>query len=369
MRPQVRPPWWPEGQAYPPQAAEWQRMRGRFFRRFAIFFVLVFFVVVAGVIALFLAVASALSGDVPRIHPLAFVVTLFLFFMLFSFAARAVRRSLGRPLGDLIEATGRIEAGDYAVRLREHGPREVRRLARAFNAMSSRLDASESERRRLLADVTHELRTPLTVMQGNIEALIDGIHPADPEHLQRVLEETKVLSRLVDDLRTLSLAGADALALSREPVDVSALVRETLRSFAAQADAAGVTLEVTSEAGLPAVDGDPVRLREVLSNIVANALRYTPRGRSVSVSARRDGVAVGVSVRDTGPGIEADVRAHLFERFARSTTSPGAGLGLAIAKGIVTAHGGSIDAVSEPGRGTEVRFTIPVSRPDADAGG
>lgn len=337
-------------------------MRARFFTRLLIAF-FVFLAVAVGLTTLLVLAVSAAFGAETRVHPGAFVIAMVVWVTIFALLGRSLRR-FGRPLGDLIEAAGRVEAGDYSVRVSERGPGEMRGLARAFNDMSARLQRSETERRRLLADVTHELRTPLTVMQGNVEALIDGVHPADAEHLAAILDETRVLSRLVDDLRTLSLAESGALALHREALDPGTVARDAVASFTPQADAAGVHLGVEVEAGLPPVDADPVRAREVLANIVANALRYTPRGGSVAVSVRRGEHAVALAVRDTGPGIAAEVLPHVFERFARSSTSPGAGLGLAIAKSIVEAHGGAIAATSEAGRGTEIRFTLPIAGPN-----
>src|SRR5207247_10197964 len=188
---------------------------------------------------------------------------LLLLLLLIGFTARAVRR-LAAPVGDVIDAVGRVAEGDLSARVDERGPREARALARAFNAMTSRLRASEEQRPRLLADVSHELRPPPSVVQGNLEALVDGVHPPDEEHLLAILDETKVLSRLVEDLRTLSLAESGALALHREPVVVGVLVRDTVELFASQALPAGVTLDADAPAGLPLADTDPVRAREIL---------------------------------------------------------------------------------------------------------
>jgi two-component system OmpR family sensor kinase/two-component system sensor histidine kinase BaeS len=209
--------------------------------------------------------------------------------------------------------------------------------------------------------VTHELRTPLTVMQGNLEALLDGVYPADAEHVQPILEETRVLSRLVDDLRTLSVAEAGALTLHRESTDIGRLVVDTVASFRAQADRAGVSLTTAME-GIPSLDVDPLRLREVLSNLLSNALRYTPSGGRVDVAASASQGQVAISVHDTGPGIAPDDLPHVFERFYKSEESRGAGLGLAIAKSLVVAHGGEIEATSTLGQGTEMRFTLPLTR-------
>jgi signal transduction histidine kinase len=198
-------------------------------------------------------------------------------------------------------------------------------------------------------------------MQGNLEALLDGVYPADSAHLEPILDETRVLSRLVDDLRTLSLAEAGALTLHREPTDVGQLLTDSVASFRTQADAGGVDLATALDGVLPQAEIDPVRMREVLSNLLSNALRYTPRGGTVRVEASVVDGKIRVSVRDSGPGIAAEVLPHIFDRFYKSDESRGAGLGLAIAKSLVVAHGGEIDAMSAPGQGTEMRFTLPVA--------
>jgi two-component system OmpR family sensor kinase/two-component system sensor histidine kinase BaeS len=334
-------------------------------RRFAAMFIFAFlffgFVVAAFVTILVNIFRDATTGGgIAAFVPLTIVVLL-----LFATAARGFRR-FAAPLGDLIDAAESVEAGNYSVRVRARGPRELRSLASAFNSMSGRLETSERERRRLLADVTHELRTPLTIMQGNLEALLDGVYPADPAHLEPILDETRVLSRLVDDLRTLSLAEAGALTLHREPTDVGQLLTDSVASFRTQADAAGIELATALDGVLPQAEIDPVRMREVLSNLLSNALRYTPRGGTVRVGASAADGKVRVSVGDSGPGIAADALPHIFDRFYKSDESRGAGLGLAIAKSLVVAHGGEIDATSAPGQGTEMRFTFPVA-PEASA--
>ena len=166
-----------------------------------------------------------------------------------------------------------------------------------FNAMAGRLEASEAQRRTLLADVSHELRTPLAVVQGNLEAMLDGVHPADADHLGTVLEETRVLGRLVDDVRTLALSDAGQLPLHPEPTDLDVLVTEAVGSFEPAAREAGATLRIEVPDDLPIVEVDPVRIREVVSNLVANALRHTPRGGSVTVSGALAGDGRTVEVR------------------------------------------------------------------------
>jgi signal transduction histidine kinase len=357
----ARPPWWPEGEQFPPKRADWERMRGPYIRRamvFAFVAFITFAFVVAAFVTLLVSVFSSTVGGGGAAVPVP--LALLVLFLVVAVAARGFRR-FAAPLGDLIEAAESVEGGDYGVRVRVRGPREVRSLARAFNAMSERLGTSEEQRKRLLADVTHELRTPLTIMQGNLEALLDGVYPADASHIAPILDETRVLSRLVDDLRTLSLAEAGALALHREPTDMAQLISDSVASFRAQADGAGIALVAEVDGVLPQADVDPVRLREVLSNLLSNALRYTPRGGNVRVGAEAANGVLRVSVRDSGPGIAPDALPHVFDRFYKSDESRGAGLGLAIAKSLLVAHGGEIEARSTPGQGTDMRFTLPVA--------
>jgi two-component system, OmpR family, sensor histidine kinase BaeS len=272
-------------------------------------------------------------------------------------------RTTGRTLDELVEATRRVEAGDYAVRV---GPREgvraVRQLSRGFDTMTARLEADERQRRTLLAEVSHELRTPLAVVQGNLEAILDGVYPADPDHLTLILDETRVLGRLIDDLRTVALSEAGTLALHPEPTDPDVLVGEVVRSFEPAAAAAGVELRADIDGDLPILDIDPVRIREVLANLVANALRHTPVGGRVTVSGgvEDDGRWVRLEVGDTGDGIDPALLPHVFDRFVKGSDSRGSGLGLAIARQLVLAHGGEIVADSAPGAGTRIRLRLPL---------
>ncbi|HEY7826834.1 MAG TPA: ATP-binding protein [Candidatus Limnocylindrales bacterium] len=281
-------------------------------------------------------------------------------------------RTVAGPIDEMVEATRRVGSGDYAVRVRQprRGPRELGELAAGFNTMAERLEIDERQRRSLLADVSHELRNPLAVVRGNLEAIIDGVHPADQAHLASILDETLVLGRLVEDLRTVALSEAGTLALHREPTDLGLLIHEAARSFETMAATASVGIEVSASADapdLPVLEVDPVRIREVLDNLIANALRYTPPGGTVTIEAglAPSGRSVSVSVSDTGSGIAPEVRTHLFERFAKTGDSRGSGLGLAIARNLVEAHSGSIGAEGRPGGGTIIRFSLPVSDPSA----
>ena len=193
-----------------------------------------------------------------------------------------------------------MEGGDYSVRIGPNdGMRSVRQLTSGFNTMTARLEADEAQRRALLADVSHELRTPLTVISGNLEAILDGVYPADEAHLAPILDQTQVMARLIDDLRTLTLSEAGTLALHREPTAVDLVIAEVVRSFGAAATAAGVTLTDATTDDLPILDVDPVRIREVLTNLVANALRHTPAGGTVTVTGSHSPDARLVTMRVT----------------------------------------------------------------------
>jgi signal transduction histidine kinase len=276
----------------------------------------------------------------------------------------ALRRS-GAVLDELGEVASRVEAGDYTARVRRpvDAPRPVRDLVRAFDTMAARLEADENQRRSLLADVTHELRTPLAVVQGNVEAIIDGVHPPDEAHLSAILDETRVLTRLVEDLRTLALSEAGSLSLHREPTDLAILATDIATAFEAAAGTAGISIDVDVDDSLPLLDIDPVRIREVISNLVGNAIRHTPSGGTIQITGRLDSGSVQLIVSDSGSGIEPELLPRVFERFSRSATTGGSGLGLAIARGLVELHGGSIAATSPPGGGTRIEVRLPAAVP------
>jgi two-component system sensor histidine kinase BaeS len=260
-----------------------------------------------------------------------------------------------RSIGTLMDAADRVASGDYDTRVGTVPAHPFQRLAGAFDQMTEHLQTNEERRRELLADVAHELRTPLQAIRGTVEGMLDGLYAADAEHLQPVLERTEMMARLLEDLRTLSMADAGVLTLHRETVDTRGAVEDAATAFRSEADAAGITLEAVV-AGAPAtIEADPVRLAEILANLLANAVRYTPRGGRVTVRAS-DGAVFEVD--DTGPGIPAEQRPHVFDRFVRSADRGGTGLGLAIAKRLVEAHGGTIEALPAPGGGTRVRFDI-----------
>ncbi len=336
-------------------------MRRLFFIRFAIGVFLVFALIFAGpLIAL-----SVLLGAVGLAEPLsAFFAVALVLLMVFAIAgtARGARR-FALPMGELIEAAGQVESGDYSARVHDfgHGPRELRALVAAFNAMAAQLEVDEDQRRTLLADVSHELRTPLAVLRGELEAMIDGIHPADEEHLSAAVEEIAMLTGLVEDLRTFAQAESGRLELHPETTDLGVLIEEVATAFEPLAAKGQVTLNVQVPAELPLASLDPLRIRQVLSNVVSNALRYAPAGSEVLIQAEQIGPdRIAISVRDHGPGIAPEVLPHLFDRFARGSDSHGSGLGLAIARRLVEAHGGIIRADQPAGGGTLIRFELPI---------
>jgi len=356
-----RPPWWPEDESWPPFR------RRRPWRGFGCLFGFLFLIGFIGLASL----ATHLVGGIldaggpfgAFVRIVAIGVAVAVVFMVVT-TARTVGRS-GAVLDELVDVASRLEAGDYTARIRQpvRGPRPVRDLVRAFDTMAARLETDEAQRRSLLADVTHELRTPLAVVQGNVEAIIDGVHPADETHLSAILDETRVLTRLVEDLRTLALSEAGSLSLHREPTDLAILVTDVATAFEAAAGATGITIEADVDDSVPLLDSDPVRIREVLGNLVGNAIRHTPAGGSIRISGRLDGPWVELVVADTGSGIEPELLDHVFERFSRSASTGGTGLGLAIARGLVELHGGTIAATSQPGAGTRIEVRLPVGGP------
>ncbi|MFZ5878822.1 MAG: sensor histidine kinase [Chloroflexota bacterium] len=351
-----RPPWWPENEAWPPRRP-WQDHKP-FFRRVGCLFGFFNF---AGAALFVFAVVYALNYfGVTHISFAAFswllipfrIAVAFFLVGLLLFAAFRLRR-MSAPLDAMLAASEKVSQGDYSVRLEEQGWPETRSLARGFNAMVDKLQASDRQRRAMLADVSHELRTPLTVIHGSVEGMLDGLYPADERQLKSILEETQLLSRLVDDLRTLALAESGTLQVKREPTDLAGLIRETVAGFGSRAELGSVKLE-TALAETPPVEVDPVRVREILSNLLGNALRYSPRGGMIRVSY--DGFTV--SVEDEGPGIPPADLPRVFERFYKSSDSGGMGLGLSIARLLAEAHGGTIRAENRSGGGTRISFTL-----------
>jgi signal transduction histidine kinase len=320
------------------------------------------------------------------------------------------------PLRRLQSAAHAIAGGDLAQRVATASRDEVGEVSRAFNQMAEALEDNERLRRHMMADIAHELRTPLTVVQGQVEALLDGVFPLTPEQLIPIHDETLLLSRLVADLRDLALAEAGQLTIEHSPVNLGDLARRVVAAVEPVAAEKDIALALDVSPDLPTISADADRLNQVLHNLLSNALRHTPTGGQIAVSVRRatvedwkfgslEGCERGktaptsnlpisqfpsfpisqssnlpifqpstpvllVSVADTGPGIPAEDLPHIFDRFyradkSRSRAGGGSGLGLTIARYIVEAHGGRIWAESQVDEGTQIVFTLPIGGPRA----
>ena len=232
--------------------------------------------------------------------------------------------------------------------------------------MAKELERTDEQRRNLTADVAHELRTPLHIIQGNLEGVLDGVYDPTEEHIGATLDETRLLGRLVEDLRTLSLAESGQLPLVRETVDVGDLLADARTSFSGQAEVAGIDLraEPIADSGI-SLDVDAGRVDQVLGNLLLNAVRHTPRGGAITLSAEACGSGVRITVRDNGEGIAPEDLPFIFDRFWRGDRSrshasgAGGGLGLSIARQLIRAHGGQIQVESELGRGTTFTIDLP----------
>jgi signal transduction histidine kinase len=286
-----------------------------------------------------------------------------------------VSRRIFAPVEALTAAARRMEAGDLSQRVDITSDDEIGDLARAFNGMADGLARIEELRRQLVTDVAHELRTPLTNIRGYLQALRDGVVEPGNHVIESLYEEAMLLNHLVDDLQELSLAEAGQLGLERQQVALCDVVDRAVGAFGSRAEVKGVGLPVDLPEDLPLVDVDPRRIGQVLRNLLDNALTHTPTGGEVGVAARvshpepsrRSGGWVEVTVWDTGGGISVEDLPYDFERFyradrSRSRATGGAGLGLAIAKQLVEAHGGRIEVESTLGQGTRFTFTLPVAQ-------
>lgn len=279
-----------------------------------------------------------------------------------------VARSLANPLGKLAAAAHQIAQGKLDHRVSVQGADEIIELGTAFNEMAHHLQQAEQLRRNLVADVAHELRTPVSVIQGNLQAILDDVYPLDKTEIATIYDETLTLSRLINDLRDLAQAEAGQLSLSLQSMPLSPLIESTVDLFSELAREKGVNLQTDLAARLPPAVADPDRVRQVLHNLLSNALRHTLPGGSIQVILDRDlepaNGALRVSVVDTGPGVSSKDLPHVFNRFWRADKSRarqqgGSGLGLAIAKQLIEAQRGQIGVDSEPGRGSRFWFTLP----------
>ena len=276
----------------------------------------------------------------------------------------ALSRRISGPIHALTMAARRIGRGDFSQRVHSRSKDEVGELARSFNSMADDLMLAEELRRNLVADAAHELRTPISNIRGYLEAISDGIKQPDGPTLHSVYEEVAVLSKLVEDLQELTLADSGELHLVRQPEDISRLIRQAATAARGRADAKGINLAVDVPKDLPPCDIDPLRIGQVLRNLLDNAVLHSPTNGRIAITARESDNQVEVAVADTGEGIPPDELSKIFERFyrvekSRARATGGSGLGLTIAKRLVEAHGGKIEVKSEVGKGSRFAFTVP----------
>jgi signal transduction histidine kinase len=284
--------------------------------------------------------------------------------------AIVLSRTLTRTIRELTLATQAVAAGGPAQQVPVRSRDELGQLAKSFNRMSSDLSRSLALRRQMTADIAHELRTPISVILGHAEAVHDGVLPASTETFEIIREEAGRLEHLVEDLRTLSMADAGELKLAMEPKSPAELLRSVARTFAHRASQKNVKILVTADPDLPQVEVDAQRMKEVLTNILDNALRYTPAGGHVGMTAGQVDGEIEMRIKDSGPGIEAADLDRVFERFyrteaSRSREEGGSGLGFAIARSIVERHNGRIWAESSRGEGLMVIIRLPSIPPAA----
>jgi signal transduction histidine kinase len=270
-------------------------------------------------------------------------------------------RIVSAPVAELAATARRIGAGDLDARARVRGSQEMEELAQAFNTMAANLAHAEVLRSHLMADVSHELRTPLTALEGSLRAALDRVAPLDEAGIAALYIQTHHLIRLVNDLRELALAEAHQLHLEHQPVNLSALTCEVTQVFVPLAEDQGVRLSVAAPE-TTWIAGDAIRLRQVLDNLLSNALRYTPRGGTVLVSVERRYDHVRLAVSDSGEGLMPEQQAAVFDRFyradpSRSRETGGSGLGLAIVKALIEMHGGTV-AVASEGKGQGSTFWV-----------
>ena len=273
-------------------------------------------------------------------------------------------RHLSAPLARLAHAARALSQGDLSQRVPVSGSEEVSEVMAAFNEMAQALERSETLRQQMITDIAHELRTPITVIQGNLQALLDGIYPLTQEEIAQIYDETLILARLVDDLRALTQADAGQLSLSLDAIDPAELVTQAVAVFQDAAREKAIQLQADIAPHLPAICADPQRVRQVIYNLLSNALRHTPSGGQIRVIALPDGDGVQFIVADSGPGLTPEEQARVFDRFwradaSRSRDRGGSGLGLTIAKKLIEAQGGAMGVESEPGQGARFWFVLP----------
>jgi signal transduction histidine kinase len=279
------------------------------------------------------------------------------------FVGIILARTISRPVREVTEATRIVAEGNLGYQVPVRTKDELGELAASFNQMSDDLAQSNEQRRQMTADIAHDLRTPLSVILGYMESLSTGKLQPSQQTFEIMYAKGRHLQHMIEDLRTLAMADAGELPLTRRPVEPGILLEHTALAHMVQAQEQGVTIRVEIDPGLLQIEVDPERMGQVFGNLVSNALRYTPEGGEIILSATGDGSSVQLKVKDTGAGIDPADLPHIFSRFYRSDRSRQqngeSGLGLAIARSIVEAHGGSLTVASKLGQGTTFTIIIP----------
>lgn len=358
-----RPHWWPETEPWPPRGRPGTEAWRRIGRRMARLALLAVVTVIAGPLLIGVVLALAVGGA--RSVAIASITWLALGAIVAMVLASALR--YWRPVNAVIAVAGRLADGDYTARVDPVTSPAMRPVAESFNRMADRLERAEADRRQLMADVSHELRTPLTIVRGELEAMADGVHELDLDRIHQLLADVAIMERLLDDLQTLSSSEAGVLSIHREPVDVAELVAGVADRFGGEARHRQVELAVTVSPGIDPdrweAEIDPVRVTEIVQNLVRNALRATPPGGRVTIGLEASADSVAIEVTDTGRGIGADDLDRVFDRFHSGPDSDGTGLGLTISRTLARAHGGDVELASAPGAGTVATVTLPVAEP------
>lgn len=353
------PAWWPENEPWPPRSlsaeADAPVSEGQFPVRVAVLLAIGLNLVAAGA----LAGARVVTSTLP--WPVAWPLTALLLVAGTAWLFVLAMERIGAPLSAIVAAARRVGTGDFSVRIEERGFPWLRSVAAAFNVMTTRLARQQRERRALMADIAHELRTPVAVLQGRIEGMLDGVYAADERQVRRLLDDTRMLARLVEDLRTSAHAESGTLTLRREGTDLGVLVEEVADMLAHEAATRKVRIATALPPALPNLAIDPQRIREVLINLASNALRHAPPGGAIEIACESGSAGIVVRVMDRGPGIPPHDLSRVFERFHKDPSSTGSGLGLTIAKSLVIAHGGTIEATNRDGGGTTMVVTLPAS--------
>ena len=383
------PPWWTDARTWAAHRQEWRKRQHKLFKRLLLAFG-GFLVLIAGSVGILTLVFTSLLGGNHDSALLVWIVGIGLALglpLLGAGIARIVFVNIARPLARVMSVADAVAGGDLSVRVPEDAAEragdDFAQLSQTFNRMLDELQRTLDDRRNLTADVAHDLRTPLHIIQGNLEGILDGVYEPTREHIEMLLEETHLLSRLIEDLRTLSLAESGYLQLHKEQVNVGELLADVTTSFGAQAEEAGVSLQVDTshfapapepvpagmseqeKAALGVIDADAMRLNQVLANLVGNSLRHTPAGGSIMLIGEPIEGGVRVIVSDTGSGIADEDVPYIFNRFWRGDVSrsheegAGGGLGLAIVKQLVELHGGQVNVQSAVGHGTQFTVDLP----------